>query len=197
MRYFVKMSGLQGNMIKKLSICIALLAVLYGCVKSEPYNEVNDAQFAGQYCNDPIAINYNQGFPGTANNKICIYPTDVFRGTFKLRDSIYNGEFELDTVIEYLVTFHPASLTKVKMTGLCSYGDTVRLTADRYYKATVDSTVLPMNAGLIEGHSFCRAIDTIMGSVSKYIDDSNKIRINFIIASDTGINYHIGTGLKH
>ena len=87
------------------------------------------------------------------------------------------------------------SLTRVKLSGFCPSGDTVRLTADRYYKAAVDSTML-VDSSMVEGHVFCRAIDTIKGMISKYSGDTERIRVNFIIASDTGINYHIGTGIK-
>lgn len=183
-------------MIKKLSICVLALLLLYACQKSEPFDTANDSMFEGHYCNDPIAINYNHGFPGTPDNAVCVYPTDVFRGTYRLRDSIFNEEFELDTVLEYTVTLHQSSLTKLRMSGFCLNGDSVRLTADRFYKAGVDSTLLMPDSVLVEGHIFCRFIDTIMGSVTKYKDDSNKIRINFTIASDTGRNYHIGTGIK-
>lgn len=198
MRYFYKeISFLKHYMTKRLSICFIALLLVYACSKkSESFNKASDADFDNSYCNDPIAINFNQGFPGTANNAVCIYPTDVFNGTFALRDSVYNGEYELDTVLEYMVTFHRTSFTNLRMSGFCINGDTVRLTADRYYRATVDSTLLLQDSSMMEGHIFCRYIDTIMGSVSKYPGDSNKIRINFTIASDTGINYHIGTGIK-
>lgn len=183
-------------MFRKLSICILLLMLLYACDKSKPFDTATDEQFASLYCNDPVAINYNQGFPGTVDNSTCIYPTDVFKGTYLLRDSILNGEFELDTILEYKVTFHTLSLTQLRLSGFCINGDSVRLTADRYYKAAVDSTLLLPDSTMMEGHVFCRGLDTIMGNLSKLGGDTDRIRINFIIASDTGINYHIGTGIK-
>lgn len=172
-----------------------MLALFYACSKSEPFDTASQEQFADKYCNDPIAINYNHGFPGTADNAICIYPTDVFKGTYELKDSIYDADFNLDTVLGYMVSFHTVSRTRVKLSGFCINGDTVRLTADRYYRAAVDSTMLP-DSSMIEGHLFCRAIDTIKGTITQFGSDTSKIRINFIIASDTGINYHIGTGIK-
>ena len=184
-------------MFKKLSIVVLVLMVLYACKKSEDFDKATADQFAGRYCNDPEAINYNFEFPGTEDNSTCIYPTDVFTGSYSLKDSIYNGEFELDTVLDYTVTFHVKSITSLKMSGFCINGDSVRLTADRYYKAQVDSTLIPLDSSMIEGHTFCRGLDTIKGSITRMsINDTDKIRINFIIASDTGINYHIGTGIK-
>ncbi len=183
------------NIFIKIFISIAVLALFYACSKSEPFDTAAADQFSDRYCNDPIAINYNHGFPGTADNSICIYPTDVFKGSFSLKDSIYDADFNLDTVLDYLVTFHTVSLTNVKLSGFCINGDTVRMTADRYYRAAVDSTMLP-DSSMVEGHVFCRGVDTIKGNISKYDGDTAKIRINFIIASDTGINYHIGTGIK-
>lgn len=172
------------------------LVLVYACTKQEPFDTPTDEQFDTRYCNDPVAINFNQGFPGTADNSTCIYPTDVFKGTYLLRDSILNGEFELDTVLEYIVTFHTISLTQTRLSGFCINGDTVRLTADRYYKAGVDSTLLLPDSSMIEGHVFCRGLDTIKGGLTKLGGDTDRIRVNFIIASDTGINYHIGTGIK-
>lgn len=179
----------------KIFICIAVILLVYACKKPTPFDNPTDEQFINRYCNDPAAINFNHGFPGTADNSICIYPTDVFTGTYKLKDSIFNGEFELDTILDYTVSFHTTSLTQLKLSGFCINGDTVRLTADRYYKAAVDSTRL-QDSSMFEGHVFCRGLDTIRGTINKYKTDSNKIRVNFIIASDTGINYHIGTGIK-
>lgn len=185
----------KGNIYIKIFISVAVLALFYACSKSEPFDTATADQFSGKYCNDPIAINYNHGFPGTVDNSTCIYPTDVFKGSFALKDSIYDADFNLDTVLDYTVSFTTISLTKTRLSGFCINGDIVRLTADRYYRAAVDSTMLP-DSSMVEGHIFCRTIDTIRGNISKYSGDTDKIRINFIIASDTGINYHIGTGIK-
>lgn len=169
--------------------------MFYACAKNEPYNTPSDEQLSTHYCNDPIAINYNHGFPGVADNSVCIYPTDVFQGTYQLRDSVFNAEYELDTILEYVVSFQARSLTRLVMSGFCPNGDSIRLTADRYYKAGVDSTML-QDSSMREGHIFCRQADTISGFITRYNSDTDKIRINLAIASDTGINYHIGTGLK-
>ncbi|MBW7912689.1 MAG: hypothetical protein H3C54_03075 [Taibaiella sp.] len=189
------MRWLKGNTYTKSLISLALLALFYACTKQEPFDTASQEKFAGRYCNDPIAINYNHGFPGTADNSICIYPTDVFQGSFVLKDSVYDADFNLDTVLDYMVKFNTISLTNTRLSGFCINGDTVRLTADRYYRAAVDSTMLP-DSSMIEGHVFCRGVDTIKGNILKIEGDTPKIRINFIIASDTGINYHIGTGIK-
>lgn len=191
-------------MYKKSIIFILLIAgIVYGCTKDEPFDTPNDEQFQSRYCNDPKAINFNIGFPGVADNSICIYPTQVFNGSFNLRDSVFNGEFQLDTVLEYIVSFQKGldsnqqpSNSKLILKGFCPAGDELTLTADRYYKASVDSTML-VDSTLLPGQVFCRTTDTISGTISKYADDSNKIRINLIIYSDTGINYHIGTGIKN
>src|SRR6187402_2801114 len=120
------MRFLKGNMSGKIFICIAVILLIYACNKSEPFSTPTDEQFTNRYCNDPTAINFNHGFPGTADNSICIYPTDVFTGAYQLKDSIYNGEFELDTVLDYTVKFHTTSLTQLKLSGFCANGDTVR-----------------------------------------------------------------------
>lgn len=184
-------------MYKKIIIFTVLVtALVYACKKSEPFDTVTQEDLADRYCNDPIAINYNIGFPGTPDNSICIYPTDVFTDTYELEDSVFNADVELDTVYNYTVRFLRISQTRVFLTGYCPGGDSLELTADRYYKASVDSTLLLPDSTLLPGQVFCRQLDTISGSIIKYPDDSNKIRITFTIASDTGINLHYGTGIK-
>lgn len=185
-------------MFKKALIFIVVMSgIIYACKKEEPFDTITEEQLASRYCNDPEAINFNVGFPGTADNSICRYPTEVFYGSYSLKDSIYNASFELDTVLEYTFTFHQLSRTKLHVSGFCTGGDSIHLTADRYYKASVDSTILLPDSTLLPGSVFCRTVDTLSGTISKYANDSNKIRLNFIIYSDTGINYHVGTGTKN
>ncbi|MCB0696444.1 MAG: hypothetical protein KDC07_03720 [Chitinophagaceae bacterium] len=183
-------------MFKKISIFIVVALLVYSCSKKAPFDTVTEDDLATHYCNDPLAINYNHGFPGTPDNSVCVYPTEVFTGTYSLTDSIYNGEYELDTILYYTIGFKANSLTELRMYGFCPSGDSVRLTADRYYKALVDSTLSLPDSNMVEGHVFCRAVDTIKGTINKYIGDSTMLRINLTIASDTGVNYHIGTGVK-
>lgn len=197
MRYFYNTNMAKANTYTKTTIFILLITgIIYSCSKkAEPFDTPNEEQFSSRYCNDPEAINFNIGFPGVADNSICIYPTEVFDGPYSLKDSILNGEFELDTVLDYTVYFQRISNTELTFNGFCPGGDKVTMTADRYYKASVDSTFL-VDSTQLPGQVFCRTTDTISGTIKKDAADSNKIRINLIIYSDTGINYHIGTGVK-
>lgn len=181
--------------MRKILLTILLLSSFYACQKSDPYPAASEDDFDSPYCNDPIAINYNFEFPGYVDNTTCIYPTDVFEGNYLLRDSVYNAEFALDTINEMTVSFVRISQTELLFKGYCPSGDTVTLTADRYYKASVDSTLIMPDSILMDGQVFCRTLDTLSGTITK-VADSGKIRINFTIVSDTGINYHIGTGIK-
>lgn len=181
--------------MRKFFVTILLLSTFYACQKSEPFDSPDKNDFDRLYCNDPIAINYNFNFPGTVDNSTCIYPTDVFEGSFLLRDSIYNAEFALDTVNEITVSFVRLSQTELLLKGFCPSGDTLTLTADRYYRASVDSTLILPDSTFLDGQVFCRSLDTLSGFI-KSITDSNRIQVNFTIVSDTGVNYHIGTGTK-
>lgn len=183
-------------MLRNITILLFLAVVFYSCGKTAPFDEPVADQFDTLYCNDPIAINYNLAFPGTPDNSICIYPTDVFGGSYSFKDSIYNGEFELDTVLDYTIVFNRTSQTQLNVLGFCPGGDTIEMTATRYYKAVADSTMILPDSTLLPGQVFCRSLDTLSGSISKVDSDSTKIRINFTIASDTGVNYHIGTGTQ-
>lgn len=182
-------------MSKNVFIVILLITAMYSCTKSEPYNEPNEQLFENKYCNDPEAINYNDGFPGTPDNSICIYPKDVFVGTYALRDSVLNLDFELDTIWVMDISVYALSNNVLRVTGFCNQGDSLDFTADRYYKATADSVLFP-DSTLLPGQYGCRALDTLIGTLRKDQLDTNLLRINWTITSDTGINYHIGTAVK-
>lgn len=186
---------LQINMLKKVIFFVAAISLVYACTKSEPFDQPQEEDFENRYCNDPIAINYNLSFPGTVDNSTCIFPTDVFSGSYNLVDSVFNLDFELQTVENYTVSFNRLSQTQFTFKGFCPNGDEASFTADRYYKASADSTIL-VDSTLLPGQTFCTLTDTLSGTIKKILGDTDKIRINFVISSDTGLNYHIGTGIK-
>lgn len=181
-------------MSKKILILIVLISTFYGCAKNAPFNDPNESLFENKYCNDPEAINYNDGFPGTPDNNTCIYPRDVFVGTYSLRDSILNVDFELDTVWVMDISVFANSNNVLRITGFCD-GDSLDFTADRYYKATADSVMFP-DSTLLPGQYGCRTLDTLVGTLTKDKIDTNRLKINWTITSDTGVNYHIGTAIK-
>ncbi len=146
------------------------------------------------YCNDPEAINYNYGFPGTPDNSICFYPTDAYKGNYQFTDSVYNLDNSFDSA-RSLTTFNlsifPLSKSRFVMTGYCGGTDSLFFKVERVsLQATLDTVV-----GM--GQFFCRQEDTISGFFSKSrLDSSNKITAMFTVVSDTAINFHRGTLLK-
>lgn len=185
-------------MYKNIIIYIAALALMVGCAK-DMKPDADAGLFERSYCNDPEAVNYNWDFPGTADSSVCFYPRDVFAGTYKVEDSIYNGEYELATVQTLYITFYALSKSALRLTGLCGAGDSINLTASRFYKASIDSTSLilpPDDTVLLDGQIACRPVDTLLGYITKNQDDSTSLRITWTIFSDTGVNYHIGTGKR-
>jgi hypothetical protein len=154
-----------------------------------------DPGFTRHYCNDPEAVNYNWDFPGKPDNSTCFYPTQPFTGHYSYVDTIFDGSYEFDTFYKYDIYLFPVSNTKMRLVGLCPAGDTLRLTADKYYKAYIDSVRFD-DSTFLPGSYFCTRRDTINGYLNKNRADSNKIHINFTVATDSGLRFHIGTGVR-
>ena len=181
-------------MYQRLLIIIISLNLLASCKKSNDPTDVDNSLFDRLYCNDPQAINYNKDFPGTVDNSICFYPRDVFEGYYALKDTIYNAEYEIDTVLDYAISIYALNNTTLRVLGFCPAGDSLKFTADRFYKAQADSLTVSNN--VLPGQYTCDITDTLTGFIIKDQVDTTRIRINWTVVSDTGVNYHIGTGKK-
>lgn len=172
--------------MKNVFFLFAFLIGLSACNKD--FKDPLAQSYAGQdslYCNDPAAINYNYEFPGTADNTTCIYPTDVFVGKYALLDSIYTSDFASFYVVTDTVDIYAMSKTRMAMVGYCGPFDSIKLTAGRYYKATIDSTIT-------NGQPLCNIKDTISGTFA--VDATERVRLSFTQVGDTaGIKYHRGT----
>lgn len=147
--------------------------------------------YAGQdsmYCNDPVAINYNRDFPGTANNMICVYPTDPFIGMYAIADSVYTEDFADYYIINDTINIYAVTKTNMAVIGFCGPLDSIKLTANRYYKASIDSTIQ-------NGQPLCSIKDTISGLFS--VDSLKRVHVNFTSVSEAaGIKYHRGTATR-
>ncbi|MCB0700396.1 MAG: hypothetical protein H6551_01205 [Chitinophagales bacterium] len=182
-------------MNKKYFLYITLLISLISCKKSNENASLDNGLFDRPYCNDPEAVNYNRDFPGIPDSTVCYYPIDVFVGSYMMKDSIFNAEYELDTVLEYTITLKSSNKTNLSVTGFCTGGESLRFTADKYNKAVADSTYLADSTKL-PGQLTCSKQDTLTGLLLRNLPDSSLIKIDWLILSDTGLNYHIGTGTK-
>ncbi|OJW79875.1 MAG: hypothetical protein BGO69_13640 [Bacteroidetes bacterium 46-16] len=170
-----------------LFICFFL-----SCKKSNTSTPDSDSRLDRPYCNDPEAVNYNWAFPGTPDNSICFYPTEVFSSAYAFNDSVYfkDGTFLYDTPL----TLHLYALDKTKlvMTGFCGAGstDTLWLTADRFYRAQLDTTIE-------NGQALCNIKDTVTGNIIQSMSDSSTLKVNFTVVSDSdNVYFHRGTALK-
>ncbi len=167
--------------------------LIFSCKKYQDSAPVNDPRLTNPYCNDPAAVNYNWGFPGKADNTICFYPTDLFRGTYQYIDSVYltssNYFIYADTLI---LSIHSLSHTRISVFGFCGNGDSLNLTAVGYV-STIDSAV--GDSVTARGQFLCRMADTVSGSISDNLLDTT-LHIYFNVVSDTGLTYHMGRAKK-
>lgn len=190
----------------RLFIFVFFVFVLSGCEKSTPTKGGDPRIDSSKYCNDPLAINYNYGFPGRPDNTICIYPVDLFQGTYTFTDTIRDGDYFFDTaatnnIITREITILPRSQGDKNLfilRNFCGNNNELLITADRFYKATLDSTASADTLQpKIGGQFLCRGVtDTISGYIIKSKTDTTLLYVNFLVASDTNINFHTGTAKK-
>lgn len=80
-------------------IFLGALLLLISCEKWQDSKADSDPRLQDRkYCNDPDAVNFNWGFPGVPDSTKCIFPTDLYVGTYSFTDSIYSSNNLLDTL---------------------------------------------------------------------------------------------------
>jgi hypothetical protein len=186
--------------MRYLSIIILFLALVMGlafsCKKWEDPAPVDDPRLTNPYCNDPNAVNYNWGFPGKPDNTICFYPSDLFKGTYKFFDTVYNSQTDLYLSADSLTLFiSKISSTQIGIEGLCNSNRMLVMTAGATYQATIDTTV---GDSLTQhpGQFFCRTQDTVTGTFTRDKVDSTLIYVDMTVRSDTGSTLHRGRAIK-
>lgn len=190
-------------MVKYFSIlglvCTAAL-YFFGCKKYEDPAAVRDPRINNPYCNDPAAVNYNWGFPGTPDNSVCYYATDIFSGTYMLYDSFYKVVPAEDDLFlgadSFIVNITVANSSRVHMDLSWACPSTsIRISAWQGNVATIDTTVgdsLTLNPGQF----FCRNLDTVTGTFTKDNVDPDLLHMRLQVVSDTGITTHRGRAIK-
>ena len=83
--------------MKIVVISVFSILMFFSCKKYKDPSPITDPRIKNHYCNDPSAVNSNWDFPGIADNTVCIYPSDIFEGNFKLYDTTIN---DLDSVLK-------------------------------------------------------------------------------------------------
>jgi len=189
--------------IISIGLLLAVGAVfVLSCIKYKDTKATPDPRLTNPYCNDPTAVNYNWGFPGTPDNSVCFYPTDVFNGTWEYHDSVFVQPSGLFIYADsFVMTITKLSKTEMAVSGFCSNGGVLKLTAGLLFIATVDTTVgdslLNATVNADEGQYFCTSADTVNGYFKKDIISDSIMSIVLTVNSDTGvISTHIGTAYK-
>ena len=166
--------------------------LLWACSKPDPTatGDPNDPRLTRPYCPVPEAVNYNWDFPGKPDSSVCYYPADLFKGTFRYVDTCAREDFSLAGADTFLLQIIPISRTRILLRGLCdSPADSFLLTANRFLRAEIDSTN-PL------GRALCRPQDTASGFLFRSLADSTRIRVSYLVRSDTGVTQHYGTAVR-
>ena len=171
---------------------IFILICFFSCKKSTTSDTpATDPRLTRLYCNDPEAVNYNWAFPGTPDNTTCFYPTQVFRAAYVYNDSVYFSDGTFLFAKRDTLRIYALDKTKIALVGFCSAYDSIKLTADRFYRAEIDTAT-----DFEIGQPLCRIKDTVSGTIIQSMTDSSLLKVNFSVASDTGTNIHRGTAIK-
>ena len=176
--------------------------VIFSCNKYKDPAATTDPRLTKPYCNDPAAVNYNWDFPGKPDNSVCFYPSDLFVGTYYLRDTvtIASSGFFI-SADSFFVTITRTSTTdkaKVGMRGdFCGPGSNfyLQMTATASYTANVDTTI----GDTLTPHSgqqFCHIYDTINGQITRDRISDSVVFINLQVYSDTTTYTHQGRAVK-
>ena len=178
--------------MRYISLALILICLSSSCMKSKVDNTpTTDSRLDRPYCNDPAAVNYNWAFPGTPDNTTCFYPTEVFRAAYSYNDSVYFSDGTFLFALADTLHLYAIDNTHLALLGFCGPYDTLKLTADRFYRAQLDTFT-----NFEIGQPLCRIADTVSGLIIQDMNDSSKLKVNFTVASDTGTTIHRGTAIK-
>ena len=167
------------------------VVIVVACQKWKDKAPGSDSRLTHPYCNDPLAVNYNWGFPGRPDDSVCYYPTDVFKGVYIFNDTVRLSDNTFSYAQTDTLHFYALTQTKLGIMGFCSGGDTLKLTVDRILKPTIDTVV-----GF--GQVLCSGLDTVNGNISQYFSDTTgkTITITFTANTPSGILLHSGYAIK-
>jgi hypothetical protein len=176
-----------------LLLAVATLFAL-SCKKWKDAAPRDDPRISTPYCNDPEAVNYNWGFPGKPDNSVCYYAADIFAGTYTVHDTAYKADLYV-WADSTQITISRITNSKISVTGLCSGGGIMYVTARTAYQATIDTTVGD-SLSLDQGQLYCRPQDTVSGYFNRDKFDSSLMYINLTVKTDTGTTVHLARAVK-
>jgi hypothetical protein len=161
------------------------------CKRYKDPSPFTDSRINTPYCNIPSAINYNWNFPGVEDNSTCIYPAQIFGGTYFYRDTIIDSAGAVLNIDSFPITLQALDSSHLNIIGFCGT-EIHKANANRYYTFTLDSLV-----GF--GQSKCiGSADTISGKGYKPagLGDTASFLLNYIIQTPTGTTIHKGVATK-
>lgn len=174
--------------------------LLLSCEKWKDPSPTTDPRITSRkYCNDPQAVNYNWDFPGVADSTVCIYSADLFEGNYTYTDSIYSIDNLLDTSKAFRTVqlqLVPLGKNKLKLSGYCT-NDLFFTTLRNGITANADTTIKINDSTYAYGQLFCRAQDTLTGTLTRLSDSlTHTLSIQWTVVSDTAIRIHKGRATK-
>ncbi|MFT4062714.1 MAG: hypothetical protein QM642_10210 [Edaphocola sp.] len=182
--------------IKTAIIAIAAPVILVvACTKyKDPDASTGIEGLTNYYCNDSRAVNYNWGFPGIANDSVCVYPVDSFVGTWVLADTVTldgSDTFEVVSRTLTITATEDSTLTHLAIDGWCGSSYPFYALANKYSKAVTDTL-----ANGADVQYLCSTNDTIVGTLNKNTGVGTQMKMDFTVNGTSGISYHSGTATK-
>ncbi len=190
---------MKNRFLEILSVIVIISTIgLVACEKyQDPDPAEDDERLTNPYCNDPRAVNYNQGFPGKPDNSVCIFPIDLFQGDWTFTDTVYAADESMlftETVNLKITTVQDdETVAKLQVSGWCG-NEVLQLTANKVKEAYGDT----LDNGLEEGWQvICSQQDTFSYIKFSYdLFDSTFIKIDMSVRNANGLRHHRGTAVK-
>ncbi|MFM6944660.1 MAG: hypothetical protein ACKOXV_05180 [Bacteroidota bacterium] len=171
-------------------IVIVCLSSFIACTKWTVTQSPSDPRLTQKYCNDPFAVNYNWGFPGLPDNSTCVYPADLYLGTYLFHDSIYSIANVLIDTNQVLLHIYKQKMDRVVILGFTTAVDSLFVSVLKNGNGSLDSL---QN---IPGQLLSNVLDTVNGTCFKYLSDTLRLKINWKLKTATGIYFHKGSAIK-
>jgi hypothetical protein len=180
--------------LPSISFYIAIFYCLYsctmaltGCKRADP--APIDLGLTNPYCNNPTAVNYNWGFPGKPDNSICIFPAQIFVGTYLFKDSVLDNLGIYLPFDSSILTITKTNDSLVKINGQCKNSLQLNAKVNKNYRLILDSIQY-------NGQVFCNNTDTINGYIQKLNPFDSILTYNYNVINATTTIIHKGTLIK-
>lgn len=170
----MRLLAIKNRLFSFLLILPAFL-LLNACEKYEDLPK-GDYDADGYYCNDARAINYNVGFPGIANDSICVFPVEPFEGNWTMIDTLLDDEMEIISTHQGQVSLVPIENDSIDnlfiMEGYCDNNFAITFQANRYLLGMVFDNIEDEI-----GHFDCDGTSILTGFIAANNMHADTIRI--------------------